>query len=107
MIKRRDVILVRVHFTDSSEMKVRPAIVVSDKKYHEDGYLLASAITTASDEYCMPISSADKDCQLDRLSTVRVDSIIKLQRKQVIKHIGRITPGFHQRLVDRIIGMIR
>jgi mRNA-degrading endonuclease toxin of MazEF toxin-antitoxin module len=105
-MKRRDVILARVFFTDSNESKIRPAIVLSDEKYHAGDYLLVAAITTAIDDYCLPISEKDINCQLDKNSTARFDGIIKLHKNQVIKIIGKVSPDFHLNLVSKIIRML-
>ncbi len=106
-MKKREIILACVFFSDSSDSKVRPAIILSDDSYHSGGFLLVSAITTASDDYCLPIGDKESDCKLESGSGARFDGIIKLQEKQVIKTIGRISPEFHAKLVEKIIGMIK
>ncbi|MBD3398111.1 hypothetical protein GF412_02870 [Candidatus Micrarchaeota archaeon] len=106
MPKRKEIILARVFFSDSPESKVRPAIVLSDDTYHSTGFILVSAITTASDGYCAPISEKDANCQLDKNSGARFDGIIKLHEKQAIRSIGRVSAGFHNGLVEKIVGTI-
>jgi mRNA-degrading endonuclease toxin of MazEF toxin-antitoxin module len=106
-MKRRDVILARVFFSDSAESKIRPAIVLSDDNYHSDDFLLVASITTAMDDYCLSISEKDVNCQLERGSGARFDGIIKLHVRQAVRSIGRTTPEFHARLVDKVISMIR
>jgi mRNA-degrading endonuclease toxin of MazEF toxin-antitoxin module len=106
MVKRRDIILARVFFSDSSESKIRPAIVLSNDKYHCEDFLLAASITTAKDGYCVPISEGDVDCFLDKNSNARFDGIIKLNKKQAVKAIGKTSQEFHAKLVDKIVGMI-
>ncbi len=107
MVKRRDIILARVYFTDSSESKVRPAIVLSNEDYHSDDFMLVASITTANDEYCIPISENDCNCQLDKNSSARIDGLIKINIKQVIKIIGKVSPEFHLKLVDKVISMVK
>ena len=106
-MERREIVLARVFFSDSAESKVRPAIVLSDEKYNKNGYVLAASITTSSDEFCIPISGSDANCQLDKNSNARFDGVNKLPSKQIIKKIGKITPEFYSKLVDKIIGLIR
>lgn len=107
MVKRREVVLAKVFFSDSSESKIRPAIVLSNDGYHSNDFLLVTAITTANDEYCIPITETDVNCQLDKNSGARFDGIIKLHSKQAIRRIGKITPEFHLELVEKIINMVR
>lgn len=106
-MRRRDVIIARVFFSDSPESKVRPAIVLSDNEYNASDYLLVSAITTASDDYCLMISAKDANCQLEEGSGARFDGIVKLHKKQVVRGIGRISPEFHSKLVERIFSVLK
>lgn len=106
-MKRRDVVLARVFFSDSPESKVRPAVVLSNDEYHVGGFALVAAITTAADGHCLAINENDADCALENGSGARFDGIIKLHRKQVVKRIGKITPQFHGKLIERIIAMVK
>ena len=106
-MRRRDVIIARVFFSDSPDSKVRPAIVLSDDEYNATDYLLVSAITTASDDYCLMISGNDANCQLEQGSGARFDGIVKLHKKQVVRAIGRVSPEFHSKLVERIISALK
>ncbi|MFH1520468.1 MAG: type II toxin-antitoxin system PemK/MazF family toxin [Candidatus Micrarchaeota archaeon] len=106
MINRRDVVLAQVFFTDSSESKVRPAIVLSEGKYHSEDFVLVASVTTANDNFCIPILKNDVTCALDENSHARFDGVIKLHKKQILRTIGRISAEFHAGLVDKIINMI-
>ncbi|MCX6769005.1 MAG: type II toxin-antitoxin system PemK/MazF family toxin [Candidatus Micrarchaeota archaeon] len=106
-MKRREVVLARVFFSDSPESKVRPAIILSDEGYIGNGFLLLASITTANDDYCIPISEKDVNCPMAKGSSARFDGIIKLPAKQIIKGIGRASPEFYAKLIEKIIGMIR
>jgi mRNA-degrading endonuclease toxin of MazEF toxin-antitoxin module len=106
-MRRRDVIIARVFFSDSPDSKVRPAIVISDDEYNSSDYLLVSAITTASDDYCLMISGKDANCRLEEGNGARFDGIVKLHKKQVVRGIGRASPEFHSKLVEMIISALR
>ncbi len=106
MHRRREIILAKVFFSDSPDCKIRPAIVLSHDKYNSGGFLLVSAITTALDEYCIPIPKEDATCPLDEYSGARFDGIIKVHRKQAIRGIGRISAKFHEKLVGKIVQMV-
>jgi mRNA-degrading endonuclease toxin of MazEF toxin-antitoxin module len=107
MGRRREIILARIFFSDSPESKVRPCIILSNDQYHTDGFLLVASITTSKDEYCIPISENDANCFLETNSSARFDGITKLATKHVIKNIGKITPEFYSKLVEKIIGMLK
>lgn len=68
MVKRGEVVFAEVFFSDSPESKICPAIVFSNDGYHSDDFLLFAAITTANDEYCIPIAETDVNCHLDKNS---------------------------------------
>jgi len=106
-MERREVLLAKVFFSDRSESKIRPCIVLSDEHYNSNGFLMIAPITTSTDDFCIPVSEKDAGCPMDINSNARFDSIIKLDTKLVIKKIGKVTPEFHSRLVDRIISLIR
>jgi mRNA-degrading endonuclease toxin of MazEF toxin-antitoxin module len=105
-MKRRDIVLARVFFSDSPESKVRPAIVLSGERYNSGDYLLLSAITTAADDCCLLLSDTDASCPLEKGSGARFDGIVKVHKKQVVRRIGRATPEFHSKLVEYIVSLI-
>ncbi len=107
MARRRDVVLARVYFSDSPESKVRPCIILSDEKYSESGFVLAAAITTAADEYCLPMTAKDADCALAPGSSARFDGVIKLGMKNILRKIGRVTPDFYELLVERMLRLLK
>ncbi|MDO8339105.1 MAG: type II toxin-antitoxin system PemK/MazF family toxin [Candidatus Burarchaeum sp.] len=107
MAKRRDVVLARVYFSDSPESKVRPCIILSDEKYIASGFVLAAPITTALDDYCLPMGPKDADCALAPGSSARVDGILKISMKNIIRKIGRVAPDFYELLAGRIVRMLK
>ncbi len=106
MAKRRDICLAEVFFSDSPESKIRPCIILSSDGYHKSGYVAAAAITTAADEYCLPIQQKDCNCILDKNSAARFDCIIRINQKHLIRQIGRVSPEFYASLSEKIIGTI-
>lgn len=106
-MNRRDVVLARVFFSGSTGAKVRPAVVLSDEGYNSSGFALLSSVTTASDGYCQPLSENDANCQFAKYSGARFDGIIKLPSGEILKTIGKVTPEFYRKLVERIISTIR
>ena len=107
MNKRGNIILAEVFFSDSNKGKIRPAIVLSNNKYNKTGFVLLAPITTAGDEFCLKIDEKHASCKLAGDSGARFDSIIRLHQKQIVKRIGKIDADFYDKLVGRIMGLIK
>ncbi|MFH0737451.1 MAG: type II toxin-antitoxin system PemK/MazF family toxin [Candidatus Micrarchaeota archaeon] len=106
-MRRRDVILARVFFSDSPESKVRPAVVLSDEEYHTGDYVLISPITTAGDDYCLQINDEDINCPIEHGSGARYDMVFRLHMKYAVRAIGKVTVEFHSKLVENIISTLK
>lgn len=106
-INRRDVVLADMFYSDLPESKVRPCIVLSDEKYNSGGFVLVSIITSAGDEYCIPISEKDVDCKLYGGSGARFDGLARIRNNKVIRKLGRASPEFCGKLVEGICRLIR
>jgi mRNA interferase MazF len=107
--KRGDVVLIHFPFTDLSNSKQRPAVVVSSDQSNaisED--LLLAAITSqvparfAADEYLIPAQDLAR-CGLPKPSISRVAKLVTLHRNLVIKQIGRLP----SESLERVISLIR
>ena len=107
MAKRRDIVLARIFFSDSPESKVRPCVILSNDSYHNEGFLMVSPITTSIDNYCIPMNEKDANCPMDTNSNARFDCVIKISDKLVVHGIGKVTPEFYSKLVEKIIGMLK
>jgi mRNA-degrading endonuclease toxin of MazEF toxin-antitoxin module len=107
MHKRQDIFLARVFYADSPESKTRPCIILSNDAYNRTGYVMISPLTTANDEYCLRIGWEDCNCELDKDSGARIDTIFRINIKHLIKFLGRTNPEFHRKLIDKIVGQIR
>ncbi len=108
-MKKGEIYLVDVDFIDSSESKVRPAIVLSNNSYnktHPD--LIICSITTNSSHDCfLEIMHTNlASGQLYPGSGVRYDSITRVDKARFGRKIGKITAGFHCVLVDKITALL-
>ena len=106
MARRSDLIIARVFYSDSAESKMRPCIVLSGERYNSTGYVMVAPMTTAGDEYCLPIVESDADCRIAPGSGIRADIIMRLQHSQIIKKIGRAKDEFYWELVGKIRELI-
>jgi mRNA interferase MazF len=82
MLKSGDVVIAKVHFTDSDESKIRPALVL----FEEFGNVIVAGITTNMKMNGIPISVKDGAAQ---------DSIIKLNYILTITNEAILKTVFH------------
>jgi mRNA-degrading endonuclease toxin of MazEF toxin-antitoxin module len=106
-VNRRDVILAELFYSDLPESKMRPCIVLSREKYNSGGFVLVAPVTTAGDDYCIPISEKDVDCNLYEGSGVRFDGLARIRNGKISHKIGRASSEFCAKLVERICGMMK
>ena len=105
-----DVILVPFPFTDQTQSKQRPAVIVSAARYHaERRDLIVMAITSQVRSPPMFGDISLRDWQSARLlkpSTVK-PVIATLAQTLVIKILGRLSPFDHRALretISKVIG---
>jgi mRNA interferase MazF len=92
--KRGDIVLVPFPFTDLSSSKQRPALVISGDVFNSTrDDLLVAAITSqipatlATDEFMIPAPELVA-CGLPKLSIIRLNKLVSLHHRLVIKKIG-------------------
>ena len=101
-----DVIWARFPFTDLSDWKFRPVVVVADvKQIREDDWLVCE-MTTSSISYARAIPIAQNDMRLGRLpreSRVRTDRLATLNESAFGRTIGHLTDA----KLSQIIAAVR
>ena len=97
MIQQRDILLVSFPFSDQSGKKVRPVVVLSNDVFngHSDDLLVAFVTSVIKgDAYSVALSTADiEEGILHDACCIKAESILKLDKKLVIKKIGRVKKG--------------
>jgi len=105
MMKKRDIILMNAPFTNLSEKKIRPALVLEKI---EDDLLICfiSSKKNKTDEY-------DVFVKADGVNKLRVDSVIKCNKIFTL-HVslskgvlGKTPPEVYKAVVQKIIKIIR
>ena len=107
-MKKCEIYLVDVDFINSSESKVRPALIISNNNYnksHPD--LIICSITTNSSHDCfLEIKKEDlASGQLYPGSGVRHDSVTRVDKARFGRKIGKVTAEFHSALVNKITAL--
>lgn len=108
--RRNEIYWAEVSFTDSAEKKRRPIIILSKNNYNEkEPDVIACAVTTNSAHpYFMQIS--DKDVIKGNLfpeSGARADMIGRMSKHELGRKMGKINEEFHEKLIDKIMDLIR
>lgn len=84
-----DVLLVPFPFTDQTNKKNRPAVVVS-KINTKDLIVAKISSVLNNDENCFTINDACLNFKIDRVSEVRTNSILTIEKNIIIKKLGSI-----------------
>jgi len=96
-------------FSDGSEHKKRPSLVVSNDAYNRGPDVLAVSVTSnlAARPYAVVLNERHfSQGKLPMESRVRADKIYSFERKQIGPVIGRISPTFFALVVKQIRQLI-
>ncbi len=109
--KQRDIVLVSFPFSDQSQVKVRPALVLSNDFYNRTALdLLVCGLTTnlTPIPYSVLIQPTDLETpgSLRHVSRVKADAIAQIEKNLVIKSIARLKSDMFQQVIIEIIGLI-
>ena len=106
MVKQRAILLVPFPFSDQSDRKVRPVLVLSNDDYNKfSDDVLVCAITSnlKTGKYFMVISQNDiEDGTLYQKSCIKTDSMLKISKNIVIKNIGVLNKTAFYKVIERI-----
>jgi mRNA interferase MazF len=108
IIQKGDIVLVQFPFTDLSQTKLRPAVVIWSSDTGQDITLcfISSQATSnlSPDEFLLdPNDSEFASTGLKIVSKVRVTRIITLERKLMIRKLGKLGDNHTKLLNTKII----
>ena len=108
-IRRNEIYLADMMFSDSNEIKRRPVVVLSKNKYNENepNIITCGVSTNSIHPYHIPIK--DSDVVFAKLfpdSGVRIDMINKTNKKRLLNKIGKINDEFHKKLTERLVELL-
>jgi len=110
LYKRGDIVAVQFPFTDISQTKKRPALVVSNDIVNSTGDYLLIQITSQvkNDTLSLPINAQDfSGPQLPLTSFVRIHKIFLLNESLISNRITSVTPSFLDVLTNLFLKVIR
>ncbi len=95
MIEQRDLLLVPFPFSDQSGKKVRPVVVISKNEFNQhSGGIVVVGITShlSQDHYTIQLSQDNLEEGFSHnFRYIKVENILKIDKRLVVKKIGRIS----------------
>lgn len=99
VILQRSVVILPFPFSDLQRRKARPAIIISNDTYNKISNDVVAVPLTSNlrpSEYSIPVTSQDMEFgELIVTSNIRIDKIFSVEKKIIIKHIGKINKKTH------------
>ena len=109
MLKRGDIVLIPVPFTDLTSSKKRPVLILSSDSYNESTEdIIVAAITSNLDNatYAVNISNDDLiDGKLLLDSCVRADKLYTLSQTIAIKRFGTVKDSILEAVTESVLNI--
>ena len=90
-----EIITAPIQFSNLVEIKLRPALIISPKKYNnQSNDIIVLKITSKGKDYPFDVELCPKDIENGELyseSVIQTDFPVVLEKQQVVKRIGKIT----------------
>lgn len=109
MYSQGDIIVVKFPFTDGSEFKKRPALVVSNNIVNQKEEYLIAQITSKVNNDGLSIAINDKDClhPLPLKSYIRPHKIFTVHQGLILSKITSVKPDFINIVAKKIYSLIK
>ena len=104
-LKPGDVVLVEVPFTDLTQSKKRPALVLLSRGQDHLVAFFTSRIEQAGPDDVIISSSPENGLAVD--SAVLVAKLFTLHESLVIRTLGHLNRDDHQTVIERLTGLLR
>lgn len=89
-----DIIVINFPFTNLADSKIRPALIISNDNFNKKSNIALLAISTQEWNSDFAISLKSKDVEewvLNKDSYVRMQNILSLEKRLIIKKVARIS----------------
>ena len=106
MIGQRDLLLIPFPFSDFSGSKIRPVLVLSKSSFNvSSNDVIVCGITTNTEKNHYSVSITNKDLeqgQLHSACNIKVENILKVDKRMVIKRIGRLKESAFMNVMEKL-----
>ena len=111
MISQREILLVPFPFSDQSDKKVRPVIVISNNNFNshsEDVIVVGLTSNISKDSYTVDLNLNDlEEGRINELCCIKVENLLKIENELVIKKIGKIKKEILKNITSKIFEIIK
>lgn len=98
-----DIVLLPYPYTDLSDTKQRPVVIVSKDSINKQNFIVAKITSVIrKDQFLFTIKSADIDTQLRRKSEVRTNEVFTVHKSLIIKKLASFKKAALRQLTDKI-----
>jgi mRNA interferase MazF len=98
-----DIVLLPYPFTDLSNTKQRPAVIISKDSVNKQNYIVAKITSVIrNDKYSFPIASTDIDRALKFDSEARTNEVFTVSPTLIIKKFASFNKEALKRLTEKI-----
>lgn len=103
MFKQGDIVLIPYPFTDLSDTKQRPVVIISKDSINKQNFIVVKITSVIrNDLFTFPIKLSDIDVQLKYRSEVRTNEIFTVHKSLIIKRFASLKKASLQHLITKI-----
>ena len=109
MFERGDIVSVPFPFTDLSQAKLRPAIVLSNARMNGSGDVIVAMITSKdkNDGFSLPIPPDSLTIALPRQSHIRFNRVVTLDVSLIDKKLSEASSTLVALAIERLSDLLR
>lgn len=108
--RQQEIVLVAFPFSDGSQTKIRPALVLSNNTYNRQSRdVLICALTTKNHKspYSTRITPKDAHGELHHTSFARSDALARTDNTHIIKRLGTLNDERFDQVTKKISSLIQ
>ena len=103
--KPGDVLLIQVPFTDLSQSKKRPALLLLSRGQDHLVAFFTSRVERAGSDDVVVAASADNGLAVD--SAALVTKLFTLHESLIVRTLGRLSESDHRTIIERLVNLLR
>lgn len=102
-MQQGDIILVRFPFSNLSQFKIRPALIVSNDEFNKTSDVWVCAVTSKKKDHCITLKSSLEEGKFEKESFAKTNAIATIEKDIVLKKIGKIKKEKTSEIIEKII----
>jgi mRNA interferase MazF len=107
---QRDLLVVPIPFSDLTQRKLRPVVVLSNDRYNRTGSdVLVAGITPQfiARDYTVSLDTPDLEVGvMKRQSVVRADKVFSIDQRNVVGRFGRVREATVERIRGEVLALL-